>query len=230
MFIVLLTNIVNGSDHKKCVSLSNHKFMIQPSLINLHRNEYSQELHYYPFMVKLDRCVGSCNTLNDLINKVCAPNKTEDLNLSVFNMITGINESKTLTKHISCECQCKYDGRKYNSNQWWNNDKCRCECEKHHICKSDYIWNPTSCSCENGKYLAGIIDDSVVICDEIIEETIPTNFNEKNITCKTQNFYILLPFLLIIISLLKVVSIYCYLLKYRAKKNIYYHFMLQITN
>ena len=55
---------------------------------NLHTNEYSQELHYYPFAGKLDRCVGSCNTLNDLSNKVCVSNKTEDLNLSLFNMIT----------------------------------------------------------------------------------------------------------------------------------------------
>ena len=101
--------------------------MIQPTLIKLHPNEYSQELHYYPFAVKLDRWVGSCNTLNDLSNKVCVPNKTEDSNLSVFNMITGINESKTLTKHISWECKCKFDGRKCNSNQWWNNDKYWCE-------------------------------------------------------------------------------------------------------
>ena len=42
----------------------------------LHPNEYSQEFHYYPFAVKLDRCVGSCNPLNDLSNKVCVPNKT----------------------------------------------------------------------------------------------------------------------------------------------------------
>ena len=52
----------------------------------------NQELHYYPLAVKLDRCVGSCNTLNDLSNKVCVPNKTEDLNLSMFSMIPGINE------------------------------------------------------------------------------------------------------------------------------------------
>ena len=106
MFIVLLSNIVNGSNHTKCVSLSNQKCVIQPTLINLHPNEYSQELYYYPFAVKLDRCVGSCNTLNDLLHKVCVPNKKEDLNLSMFNMITGINELKTLTKHISCECKC----------------------------------------------------------------------------------------------------------------------------
>ena len=49
--------------------------MIQISLINLHPNEYNQELHNYLFAVKLDRCVGSCNTLNDLSNKVYFPKK-----------------------------------------------------------------------------------------------------------------------------------------------------------
>ena len=62
-FIRLSTGLINGSNHTKCVSLSNQKCMIQANLINLHPNEYSQELHYYPFAVKLDRCVGSCNNL-----------------------------------------------------------------------------------------------------------------------------------------------------------------------
>ena len=133
MFIGLLTGIVSASNHTKCVSLTNQKFMIQPTLINLHPNEHIHQFHYYPFWVKLYRCVGTCNTLNDLSNKVCVPNKTEDLNVSMYNMITGINKLKTLTKHISCEC--KFDGRKCNSDQWCNNDKCRCEsknvmCEK----------------------------------------------------------------------------------------------------
>ena len=39
-------------------------------------------------------------------------------------MITGINESNTLAKHNSCECKCKLDGTKCNSNQWSNNDEC----------------------------------------------------------------------------------------------------------
>ena len=83
-------------------------------------------------------------------------------------MIKGINESKTLTKHISCEFKCKFDGTKGNSDQWRNNDKCRCECEKHDICEKDYIWNPATCSCGNGKYSARIIDDSAIVCDEVI--------------------------------------------------------------
>ena len=113
---MLLTSIVRGFNQAMWVSLSNHKCMTQQTLIKVHPNEYSQELHYYPFAVKLDKCVGSCNSLNDLFNKVCVPNKTKDLNLSVSNMITEINKSKTLTKHKSSECKCKFDGRKRN----WN--------------------------------------------------------------------------------------------------------------
>ena len=145
----------------------------------------SQEFHYYPFAVKLDRCVGSCNTLNDLSNKVYVPNKTEYLNLSVFKMITGINESKTLRKHIWCKYKCKFDETKSKSNQWWNNHKCRCECKKSHVCEKDYVSNPATCNCENEKYLANIMDDLMVICDEVIKsyaeeiKTISTKFNEK---------------------------------------------------
>ena len=87
-------------------------------------------------MVKLGRCDGSYNTLNDLSNKVYVPNKTEGLNLTMFNMITGIDESKT-AKHIYCKCKCKFDGAECNSDQWWNNDKCWCKCKKPHVCEND---------------------------------------------------------------------------------------------
>ena len=118
IFVGLLTGLGNRSNHTKCISLRNQKCMIQPIFINLHPNEHSQEFHYCSFAVKLDRYVGSCNTLNDLFNKVYVAKKTEDLNLSVFSMIRGIKESKALTKHISCRCKCRFDGRKYNSDKW----------------------------------------------------------------------------------------------------------------
>ena len=74
------------------------------------------------------------------------------------------------------------------------------------------------------------MDDSAIMRDEVIDanaeaksnykgaKTFPTNFKEKNITCKTQNFYILLAFLLISIALFIAVSIYCYLIKYKTKQ------------
>ena len=92
MFVGLLTRTVSTYNQAKCVSLSNQKCMTRSTLIILHPNKSSQELHYYPLPVNLDRCVRSCNTLCDLSNRLCVANKKKDLNLSLFNMITGINE------------------------------------------------------------------------------------------------------------------------------------------
>ena len=39
-------------------------------------------------------------------------------------MITGKNKSKVLAKDISSKYKCKFDGRKCDSNQKWNNDRC----------------------------------------------------------------------------------------------------------
>ena len=75
--------------------------------------------------------------------------------------------------------------------------------------------------------LASAMDNSVIMCDELIQsyyeeaKTVPANLNEKNKTCKTQNFYILLVFVLITIALLIAGSIYCYLIKYQSKQKHY---------
>ena len=84
------------------------------------------------------------------------------------------------------------------------------------------------------------MDDPAIAPEEIIESCVNLNlkdcnddetiFDERKATCKTQSFYILLAFLLNTIALLIAVSIYCYLIKYQAKQNIYYNLTLQITN
>ena len=51
MLVISLTSILSPSIDTKYVSLSNKKCMTQSTLINLHPNEYSQELRYYPFAV-----------------------------------------------------------------------------------------------------------------------------------------------------------------------------------
>ena len=49
--------------------------------------------------------------------------------LSFFKMITSINESKILTKYVSCKCECKSDVRKLSSNQNSDNYKRHCDCK-----------------------------------------------------------------------------------------------------
>ena len=75
--------------------------------------------------------------------------------------------------------------------------------------KKGHIWEPATCSCENDRYAGSIIEDSVIMCNEIIETTkpiltktvptkcIPTNVNERKVICKTKKFYILPAFLLV---------------------------------
>ena len=81
-------------------------------------------------------------------------------------MITNKNEAKTMIKHISYDCKCKFSSITCNSNQKWNNETCQCECKSYHKCKNDYSWNSSTCICENSKYLKSIADTSVIECDE----------------------------------------------------------------
>ena len=66
---------------------------------------------------------------------------------------------------------------------------------KHRVYEKDYICNPSTCTCENCNDLESITDESIITCDEIIDKTkttptktVPTNFNEKEVTCKIENF------------------------------------------
>ena len=67
--------------------------------------------------------------------------------------------------------------------------------------RTENIWSPAKCTCENEKYLGSIIEDSVTACTEIIEgtKTIPAKTVPAKKVLTLTNFYILLIFLLIAI-------------------------------
>ena len=68
-------------------------------------------------MISLDKYNGSCNVVDELSMKIWVPSATKDINVTVFNMITRINELKALVKHISCDCKYKFNSATCNSNQ-----------------------------------------------------------------------------------------------------------------
>ena len=181
------------------------------------------------FAVNLDRWRESCNTFIDISHRICGPNKTEDLNLNVFNMITEINVSKKLTKHVSCKFKFNIDVGKCKIKSgiipvWVE------KCKRTSCVQKDYTWNPSTSRWNHSKHLSSITDNLVITCDEIIEpkksvqakstsnKTVSTNFNKKVKKRKKRNCWFLLGFLLITIALLVAVSTYCYFIKYRAKK------------
>ena len=136
--------------------------MVTPTLTDMN----PAELKYYPFVISLNKCVGSCNVLSP---KLCVPKETtEDIYVKAFNMTTNKNEAKAMKKHISCDCKCKFNSATCNSNQKWNNKTCQCECKNFHKCENGYSWNPSTCTCENSKYLKSTADTSVTECKEIV--------------------------------------------------------------
>ena len=130
VFIALLG--FSGSLATKLVSWNNEHCMARPTLIDLN----PIELDYYPLMVSIDKSNGICNTVDNVSTKICVPSERKDVNVKVLSTITRIYEAKTLTKltkHVSCDCKCKFDSITCNSNQEWNNDKYQCECKKYHM-------------------------------------------------------------------------------------------------
>ena len=80
VFIMLLS--FSESLATKFVLLDDKPCVVRPTLIDLN----SVELKYYPFMISLNKCNGSCNVL---LPKICVPKKTKYINVKVFNMITN---------------------------------------------------------------------------------------------------------------------------------------------
>ena len=74
------------------------------------------ELKYYPFMISLDTCNGSCNFISP---KICVPRKKKKKNINVkaFNRMTNKDEAEAMTEHISCDCKCKFNSTTCNLNR-----------------------------------------------------------------------------------------------------------------
>ena len=112
VFIVLLS--FSESLATEYLSLDDEPYMVRPTLIEL----ISVKIKYYPFMVSLDKCKGSCDVLAP---EICVPKETKDIKVKVFNMITNKNEAKTRAKHISCKWEPKFNSTTCTLNQKWYN-------------------------------------------------------------------------------------------------------------
>ena len=72
----------------ECVSMNNQECKIRPEIININTNEPL----FYPYSIKINRCKGSCNTINDPCAKICVPNQIKNTKVKVFNLMSRTNE------------------------------------------------------------------------------------------------------------------------------------------
>ena len=134
----------------ECISKNNQECKIRTEIINANTNESM----FYPYSIKINKCKGSCNTINDPYAKLCIPDTIKNINVKVFNLMSRINEIRHIEWHKTCECKCRLDTSVCNSKQRWNEDKCRYECKElidKDVCDKGFIWNPSNCECECDK-------------------------------------------------------------------------------
>ena len=85
--------------------MNNQEFKITPEIININSNETL----FYPYSVKINKCSGSCNKINDPYAKLCVPDIIKNINIKVFNLMSRTNETKYIKWHKTCKCKCRLD-------------------------------------------------------------------------------------------------------------------------
>ena len=104
--ISLLTGLFSIIKTKalECVSVVNRKCIPRPKILDV--NEGVVEALYYPHNVLVNKCSGSCNTLDDPMKKMCVPNIIKRVNMKVYNFLMRLNETRNVLWHESCKCLC----------------------------------------------------------------------------------------------------------------------------
>ena len=208
--------------------MNNQECKIRTEIINLNGNNLNtKDPFFYPYIIKINRCKGSCNTINDPYAKMCVPDQIENTNVKVFNILSRTNETRHIKWHKTCKCKCKLDASICNNKQRWNDDKCRCECKE--LIDKGFIWNPSNCececdkSCDIGEHLdykncncrKEIIDKLVEECSENIDENEMLYNETLDIisSCDNKTFdscavYIILFSVFLIISISMAIYVY----------------------
>ena len=73
-----------------CVSVINQKYMSRPKIIQTNENEPV----FYPLSIKVNKCSGDCNNINDPMAKLCMPIIVKGMNIKVFNLLARINKTR----------------------------------------------------------------------------------------------------------------------------------------
>ena len=78
----------------ECLSVINRECMPRTKILDV--NEGVGEALFYSFNVLVNKCSGSCNTLDDPMAKMCVPNVIKSLNMKVCNFLMRLNETRNV--------------------------------------------------------------------------------------------------------------------------------------
>ena len=91
----------------------NQECKARPKIANVSSNNPI----FYPFSIKISKCSGNCNNINDPYSKICVPDIIKNLNIKVFNLMSRTNDTRFIEWHETCKCQCRLDAIACNNKQ-----------------------------------------------------------------------------------------------------------------
>ena len=103
--------------------MKNQECKARTQVVNINNNN----LIFQPFSIKTSKCSGNCNIINNPYAKICVPDVIKDLNVKVFNLMSRTNEKRFIEWHETCKYKRRLDAIVCNTEQRWNENKCRCE-------------------------------------------------------------------------------------------------------
>ena len=103
----------------KCYVMNNQECKIRSEIININSNAPL----FYPYSIKVNKCSGSCNNINDSYSKLCIPDISKNINVKVFNLMSRTNKTTHIKWHKTCKCKCRLGASVCNNKQRWTNDK-----------------------------------------------------------------------------------------------------------
>ena len=123
----------------------------------------------FPYKIKADRRIGSCNDKGNPYFKVFTPDIVKNISVKVLDLISQKNVLKKVSFHKSCKCSFLLDEKVCNNKQKWNKEKCRCECLEIKECRNNSFWNVVNCRCEFKKAAKLIEEEFDVETNDIIQ-------------------------------------------------------------
>ena len=93
---LFLSSLV-GATSLDCISIKNQECKVRPEIININSNNPI----FYPFSIKINKCSGNCNNINNPYAKICVPDVIKDLNVKVINLMSRTNETRFIKWHLN---------------------------------------------------------------------------------------------------------------------------------
>ena len=75
---------------------------------------------FYSFSIKVNKCSGSSNNINDPYTKLCLPDTIKNMNVKVCNLMSRSNQTRHIEWHETCKCKCRLNVNVCNNKQRWN--------------------------------------------------------------------------------------------------------------